>query len=183
MLTGNAERKILCQAVTNIGENMRELKYKNYFADREGNIYSLLKVGGQGSFLETPRKLSPKTDKDGYQEVCITHEGKHKYRRVHRLVYEAFKGDIPKGLTIDHIDNDPANNHIDNLQVLTREDNARKATSQPVTIWLDGEKLEFKSNRQAYEYLGVSESSYFKYKKGKTPYIRKYKERKLVIEG
>lgn len=162
---------------------MKELKYKNYFADSEGNIYSLYKVGGQGSLLDTPRKLSPKTDKDGYQAVCITHEGKHKHRRVHRLVYEAYVGEIPKGQTIDHIDNNPKNNNINNLQVLSRASNTSKATSQPVTIWLDGEELKFKSNKEAYKYLEVSESSYFNYKKGKTPYIKKYKGRNLVIEG
>lgn len=36
-------------------------------------------------------------------------------------------GDIPQELTIDHIDANPQNNSIENLQILTRENNTRKA--------------------------------------------------------
>ncbi len=52
------------------------------------------------------------------------------YRRkflVHRLVYEAFKGKIPKGYTIDHRDNDSLNNRIDNLQCVTQRENIIKS--------------------------------------------------------
>lgn len=34
---------------------------------------------------------------------------------------------LTKNETVDHIDNDPLNNDISNLQILSREDNARKA--------------------------------------------------------
>lgn len=45
---------------------------------------------------------------------------------VHRLVYEAFHGPIPFGLTVDHIDSEKLNNRLENLQLLTREENTRK---------------------------------------------------------
>lgn len=70
-------------------------------------------------------------DKDGYLEVCLSfiENNRHirKYYRVHRLVYETLMGDIPQELTIDHIDANPQNNSIENLQILTRENNTRKA--------------------------------------------------------
>lgn len=63
-------------------------------------------------------------DKDGYKRF------RNKY--VHRLVYETFVGEIPKDKTIDHIDGNKQNNHISNLQVLSRGDNSRKSNSK---IW------------------------------------------------
>ena len=38
---------------------------------------------------------------------------------VHRLVYEAFVGPIPKGITINHIDGDRTNNRLGNLELAT----------------------------------------------------------------
>ena len=46
---------------------------------------------------------------------------------VHRWVWKAFNGEIPNGFVIDHIDADKTNNHLSNLQMLTRDDNLRKA--------------------------------------------------------
>lgn len=45
---------------------------------------------------------------------------------LHRLVYLQFKGNIPKGMVVDHIDNDPLNNSVNNLQLLTRAENIKK---------------------------------------------------------
>jgi len=46
---------------------------------------------------------------------------------VHRWVWKAFVGEIPLGFVIDHIDNNKKNNHLSNLQLLSRTDNLRKA--------------------------------------------------------
>lgn len=43
-----------------------------------------------------------------------------------RLVYAWFIGDIPENYDIDHIDNNPFNNKLSNLRLLTREENLRK---------------------------------------------------------
>lgn len=42
---------------------------------------------------------------------------------VHRAVYETFKGEIPDGYEIDHIDTVRNNNNIDNLRLVTRKEN------------------------------------------------------------
>lgn len=45
---------------------------------------------------------------------------------VSRLVWEAFNGPIPAGYQIDHKDNNPENNSLDNLQLLTPSENQKK---------------------------------------------------------
>ena len=44
---------------------------------------------------------------------------------VHRLVWETFKGEIPEGLQIDHINNDRTDNRLKNLQLVTCSENNR----------------------------------------------------------
>ena len=51
------------------------------------------------------------------------------YVAVHRLVYMAWIGPIPEGVTVDHIDSDFFHNHYTNLQLLSRAANAAKAYS------------------------------------------------------
>lgn len=43
--------------------------------------------------------------------------------RAHRIVWMMNNGPIPDGYTVDHRDNDPSNNHIDNLRLATHSQN------------------------------------------------------------
>ena len=52
-----------------------------------------------------------------------------------RFLYVWFKGDIPDGYVVDHIDNDPYNNNIDNLQILTVGDNLAKRFEDNPDAW------------------------------------------------
>tara|TARA_R100000541_G_C1897352_1_gene83968 strand:+ start:25590 stop:26399 length:810 start_codon:yes stop_codon:yes gene_type:complete len=76
------------------------------------------------------RILKPKTDKDGYKEVAMSHGNReYKHRRVHRLVALHFLVDTPDEnscLVIDHIDNTKDNNMWYNLQWVTSEFNTIK---------------------------------------------------------
>lgn len=55
--------------------------------------------------------------KGDYLAVILRHGDKEKHTRIHRLVYEAFVGEIPKGKKyhIHHIDHNKQNNAVDNL--------------------------------------------------------------------
>lgn len=59
-------------------------------------------------------------------KVILTKNKKRKTCMVHRLVWSAFNGDIPERYEIDHIDNNPENNCLFNLQLLTRMENEHK---------------------------------------------------------
>ena len=57
----------------------------------------------------------------GYSQASIN----QKTALVHRLVYKAWKGSIPEGLQINHIDGNKLNNHIDNLEAVTSAENSQ----------------------------------------------------------
>lgn len=74
------------------------------------------------------KELSPRDNGSGYLYVYLCREGKHKNFRVHRLVAEAFIGEIPKGLIVNHKDENPQNNNVNNLEICTYEYNNNYGT-------------------------------------------------------
>lgn len=50
-------------------------------------------------------------------------EGKRRTFLIHRLVWETYVGEIPKGMWINHKDGNKLNNCVDNLEVVTPSQN------------------------------------------------------------
>jgi len=104
---------------------MAQIKdFELYDINEKGTVVSYAK-NKKGKILK-PQKASQSKKK--YTQVRLFND---EYRRgklqyIHRLVWETFKGEIPADREIDHIDGDPHNNHIDNLQLITRRENVRK---------------------------------------------------------
>jgi hypothetical protein len=70
---------------------------------------------------------NPKNEK-GYCRICLKNkEGKNRKYQMHRIVYTAFKGKIPKGAEINHINGNKLLNSINNLEILSRKENAKHA--------------------------------------------------------
>ena len=61
--------------------------------------------------------------KDGYYEFELSKNSKRKKFKLHRLVYEAHYGIIPEKMQVDHIDNNRQNNNIENLRLVTNQQN------------------------------------------------------------
>lgn len=125
-------RGLIMEEIIFENEIAYKTKYDGYYVTKSGKVITTKVKGGQGRInIFQPREHCYKVDKDGYLEVCLSfiENNRHirKYYRVHRLVYETLMGDIPQELTIDHIDANPQNNSIENLQILTRENNTKKA--------------------------------------------------------
>lgn len=125
-------RGLIMEEIIFENEIAYKTKYDGYYVTKSGKVITTKVKGGQGRInIFQPREHCYKVDKDGYLEVCLSfiENNRHirKYYRVHRSVYETLMGDIPQELTIDHIDANPQNNSIENLQILTRENNTRKA--------------------------------------------------------
>lgn len=62
--------------------------------------------------------LSNVNSKGGYLSVVLQYNGKRKYARIHRLVYETFVKSIPKGKRhhVHHKDGNKQNNALENLE-------------------------------------------------------------------
>ncbi len=67
--------------------------------------------------------LNTKKGKAPYQRVHLSKDGRAAYLLVHRLVLTAFVGRCPDGMQCLHIDNNPRNNHLQNLRWGTPKEN------------------------------------------------------------
>lgn len=97
-----------------------ETRYKGYFVDALGNVWSSSNWRGYGL-----RKLKSFPNSHGYPSVKVKHEGSTKKALVHVLVCEAFHGTKPSELhQVRHIDGIRGNCHKNNLAWGTAKENA-----------------------------------------------------------
>jgi hypothetical protein len=73
------------------------------------------------------RMLKPRLDTKHYMQVDFVRNGTYTRKRVHRVIWEAFKGPIEGRLEINHKDLDRTNNRLDNLEVVTHQQNLQHA--------------------------------------------------------
>jgi hypothetical protein len=91
------------------------------------NLGRLARTAGYGEAKTPCFKLRESALKGGYRSYHMCKDGIRKYRYAHIMVWEAFNGQIPEGLEIDHKDNDRANARLANLQLATRSQNVTYA--------------------------------------------------------
>ena len=65
----------------------------------------------------------------------LINDNKQRLFGLHNVIYAWYKGELPLGYDVDHIDNNPLNNNIDNLQLLTHEENLQKRPIKGVNQW------------------------------------------------
>lgn len=73
--------------------------------------------------------LKPMQAPNGYLHVKLFKSNTPKRITIHRLVAQAFIGSCPSGRETNHIDGNKTNNHIQNLEYLTKSENCRHAFS------------------------------------------------------
>lgn len=103
---------------------------KLYQGSNLGRIRSLdrWKDSGTGGYIQKGRILKPFKTKYGYLQVVLCKDGKQKALLVHRLVYEAFNGEIPEGVEVNHISEDKTDSSLGNLNLLTHKANINWGT-------------------------------------------------------
>jgi len=74
------------------------------------------------------RSVSASIGDDGYRAVCLYVNNVRKRKRIHQLVAESFLNHESCGyeIVVDHIDNDPLNNNLSNLQLISQRENNSK---------------------------------------------------------
>lgn len=110
---------------------MRQLSiFENTWLDVK-DYEGYYQINGIGDVMnkKTGRILKPELIRDGYFRVELTKNGNGKKYLVHRLVYEAFYGNIPKGMEIDHVSTIPNDNRVENLRCVTPKENC----NNPIT--------------------------------------------------
>jgi len=98
----------------------------SYHVSSHGEIRSLL----------TDRILKPGIQSRGYQTVLLYDGSKPKRPRsktVHSIVAEAFIGERPDKMTINHIDGNKSNNRLENIEYCSMRDNALHAIANGLT--------------------------------------------------
>lgn len=106
--------------------------------------YAISNYGGVKSVeTERPKKIKLHRDKKDYLRYGFYENHKMKTIRVHLLVWDLFGSNPRKGLHVDHIDENKENNKIDNLQLLTPQQNFIKTRSK-------------KRDNYSSKYMGVS---------------------------
>ena len=120
-----------------------------YQASNQGRIRSLDRevrhnYGGtavkKGKII-TPHITQPYPGAELRWSACLTKDKHTKTISWARCIYSAFYGPIPEGMQVNHIDEDPTNNRLENLNLMTPKENtnwgtgiARRAKSHGDTL-------------------------------------------------
>lgn len=109
--------------------------YPNYEVSNWGRIF-IVKNGTRVEKL--PR---PCNNRERYLNIRLWNNGQKKKICVHNLVAKVFLGEIPEGYVVDHINNNPSDNYVTNLQIVTVAENSQKAAKHSYGMKL-GSKLK-----------------------------------------
>lgn len=74
-----------------------------------------------------------------YLAVCLSKDGKSKNVYVHRVIASSHIGEIPRGYCVHHRDTSTFNNHVSNLEIVTRQQNAAYSHADGTAGTLRGE--------------------------------------------
>ena len=106
--------------------------YPGYYISKRGTLFTSLKragVKGQGNGRKGTttvisniwRKKYVSLKSNGYLQCTLF----RKRFYIHRLVYEAWIGNIPNGYDIDHINGIKTDNRVSNLRAVPRSENLK----------------------------------------------------------
>ena len=91
---------------------MEIIDYPNYLIYRDGRVWN------------KKRNMFKKEGirKDGYKVIYLCKDGKRKFFSIHRLVGIHYLPNPENKKTIDHINRDPSDNRVENLQWATHKE-------------------------------------------------------------
>ena len=114
---------------------MDKMTYNEMFEYKDGFLYNKYTRGSSA----VKGAKAGYIRKDKYHGVKI-HGKEH---LTHRIIWTMINGVIPKGICIDHINNNEGDNRIENLQLITNEKNSQRRTDSKGYTIVDKSKHEF----------------------------------------
>lgn len=135
-----------------------------YLVSSDGDIIALPRIvdNGYRKAHRKQHKMKQKTRAGVYKFVMLSKNGEQKAYSVHRLVAQAFL-DNPDNLPeVNHKDENPENNHVDNLEWCTRQYNIEYSKGKRVhQIDMKTGKIlaEYKSIKFASRMTGISRTA------------------------
>ena len=186
----NSERWFDLKPLKNeIWKDIKELK--DYQVSNYGRIKCFIKCNAHPN---APRIIGHKVDK-GYRRIKV----KNKTYQIHRLVAKYFLEEINGKNEVNHIDGNPNNNMVTNLEYCTHQENIQHAWDNNLFDWNKNSGANCKDSKKIVQYdlnmnfikewdcmhdvtrtIGVSYQNVYKVCKGKRKsaggYIWKYKE-------
>ena len=148
--------------------------YPGYYVSDSGRIWGPGRHGKAGLITPTPG------NKYGHLEVSIHVDGMRLHKYVHRLVAETFIPNPHNYPLVRHLDDDPTNNCVENLEWGTQADNMQDAINAGRFVYFSeedresamqkrrmpiiainlktGDKLNFISQQEASRVLGVNQA-------------------------
>ena len=115
--------------------------YEGYYqVSNMGNVSSLdREVKGRDGkvYLYKGKELYKRSDDYGYYSVTLSKNSNRNIFRVHSLVAQVFLNHNPSNssLVIDHINNNPKDNRLENLQLVSHRFNVSKTTNKYTSIY------------------------------------------------
>ena len=137
-------------------EFWHELKGTKYFVSSEPSD-TISKKGARIMQIIGERKYMLRIGNGSYERI-------HSFgilSSLHRLIYQTFYGDIPKGYHIDHIDGDSTNNFYTNLRAMIPCEHVTK--THGIAVSVDGKS--YNSIASASSATGIGKSSISKFLK------------------
>ena len=165
-----------------------------YQVNNYGNVRSLSRIiqypdGRQYNYKG--RELKPHRNKKGYYTITLSKDSVKQHYQVHRLVAEAFIGDIPEGYVVNHINCIPSDNRAENLEIVTQTENVLHSArlghfdgineDKYKVFFNDGTSIVFNSGKELTSTLGMHRSSLWRIINGSSQRTaRKLNIRKIV---
>ncbi len=129
---------------------------QGYMIDEGGSVWSL--KAGMGNRWTEPHLIKQWVDKRGYVHVTLRPDGEKKRFSVHALMMLAFVGERPEGFTVSHLDGNPTNNNIGNLEYASHVDNVNERWRHGTMIYGKSSHLSKISDKTASEIWNAIQS-------------------------
>lgn len=146
------------QKIDNINEeDWKQYKDTNYYVSKDGAVWN----------SKTKCLLKQTPNQSGYIRYSLRINGKSVSKQAHILVIEVWKKQkILSGQVVNHIDGNKSNNNIDNLEIVSKKENAlhacyvlNKNIKPVIQIDDDGIEKEYASLAKAARILDITPSA------------------------